>query len=93
MHITELTLKNFRCFSDRTFNFDSPLVIIKGSNGSGKTTLLEALYYACFLRTFKTNRSAELININQDYFFIGVDFIAENNGGAQRIQAGFQRRQ
>lgn len=42
MHLTELTLNNFRKFKDVRFEFNPNLTVISGNNGSGKTTLLDA---------------------------------------------------
>jgi AAA ATPase domain len=40
--ITEIMLKNFKCFSDHTVPF-RPNTIIVGENNAGKSTLIEAL--------------------------------------------------
>jgi predicted ATP-binding protein involved in virulence len=46
MHIDQLQLKNFRCFTERCFEFRPGFNLIVGENGSGKTSLLEALAVA-----------------------------------------------
>ncbi len=66
MLITSLRLQNFRCFSDLKLNFDKKIVLLAGPNGTGKTSVLEALHYACYLRSFKTHITKELINLNDD---------------------------
>lgn len=68
--IQSIRLTNFRCFSSQNFVLDSPLVIIEGSNGSGKTSLLEALHYGCYLKSFRTHISRDLLAFDQDHFFI-----------------------
>lgn len=40
--LTELRLRNFRCFTDHTIPF-RPLTIIVGQNNAGKSTIVEAL--------------------------------------------------
>lgn len=62
MRITSLELKNFRCFPSLKLDFDKDIVFIFGSNGTGKTSILEALYYCCYLRSFKTYTPKELIH-------------------------------
>lgn len=47
MHLQELRLQNFRCFTDATISFDERLTVLVGKNGSGKTAILDAA--ACFL--------------------------------------------
>ena len=51
--LSELTIKNFRCFEEQHFNFKVPngsdegrgLNIFIGENGNGKTSVLEAIEY------------------------------------------------
>lgn len=42
MHLHELRLQNFRCFTDATISFDEHLTVLVGKNGSGKTAILDA---------------------------------------------------
>lgn len=84
MRISKLSLKNFRCFSNQQFTFSKPIVLIEGDNGSGKTSLLEALYYACYLRSFRTRRGNELVQFNNKHFFIQIELEDQ-----QEIQVGF----
>ncbi|KKP43083.1 MAG: recombination protein F, DNA replication and repair protein RecF [candidate division WS6 bacterium GW2011_GWC1_33_20] len=42
--IQKLILKNFRKFTDRTFEFDKNITIFYGSNAQGKSSVLEAIY-------------------------------------------------
>ena len=87
MQITRLKLKNFRCFSDVTFSFKKPIIIIEGLNGSGKTSLLEALHYLCYLRSFRTYWPKELMQFDQQNFFIKAEFVDEV--GSHELQVGF----
>jgi recombinational DNA repair ATPase RecF len=81
--ITSLKLKNFRCFCNIEFNFEKKIILIEGDNGSGKTTLLESLYYACYLKSFRTNSNGELVNFENKVFFLRVDFIKLDVEGAE----------
>ena len=91
MHIKKLRLRNFRCFTEKEFEFDENVVVIKGKNGSGKSSILEALHYCCYLRSFRTHLNRELIKIDQDYFFIELD--VENSQITSQIQVGFGNEQ
>ena len=73
-YIRSLALKNFRCFTSSTFNFDSPVVLIEGANGSGKTSLLEAIHYACYMRSFRAHSPRDLIQFGAESFFITSTF-------------------
>lgn len=73
MYIKRLTLKNFRCFTDRQFDIDGQFIFVQGKNGIGKTTLLEALHYSCYLRSFRTMQQHDLITFGERHFFIRVD--------------------
>lgn len=46
MHLHELRLQNFRCFTDTTISFDEHLTVLVGKNGSGKTAILDAVAIA-----------------------------------------------
>ena len=73
MFIKQVRVSNFRCFSDYTVQCDAPITLIQGSNGSGKTSILEALYYAAYLRSFRTPHPAEMITFDAQAFTIGID--------------------
>ncbi len=73
-YIRSLSLKNFRCFTSNKFNFDSPIVIIEGINGSGKTSLLEAIYFTCYMRSFRAHSPRDLIKFGSESFFITTVF-------------------
>src|SRR3989338_8497805 len=73
-YIQQVQIKNFRCFESSVFDFASSVVIIEGHNGSGKTSLLEALHYGCYLRSFRTHISRDLVAFGQDTFFLGITY-------------------
>lgn len=90
MQITELELHNFRCFEARSFFFTSPIILFEGDNGTGKTSLLEALYYLCYLRSFRTRITKELIQgpFQTPSFFVKIR-LQDDAGIEQEIQVGF----
>jgi DNA repair exonuclease SbcCD ATPase subunit len=44
----KLTLKNFRCYTDRVFEFDEGLFLIEGRSGVGKSTILNAILFVLY---------------------------------------------
>lgn len=90
MLLTQIHLKNFRCFSDAVFHFNGPLILIEGLNGSGKSSLLEALHYLCYMRSFRTHSPRELLETGQDSFFLKAIFDAPaDNQISNEVQVGF----
>ena len=89
LQVTQLHLKNFRCFSGYTLDIAAPHVFIEGINGAGKTTLLEALHYACYLRSFRTHIPKELISFGKSDFFIKLSLSDQANNMDHTIQVGF----
>ena len=43
----KITLKNFRCYEDKTFDFgDNGLTLLSGGSGTGKTSLMMAIDFS-----------------------------------------------
>jgi len=70
LQLASVYLKDFRCFEHMTIDLDSPVVLICGSNGTGKTSVLEALYYGCYLRSFRTHTPRDLVALGKESFFV-----------------------
>src|ERR1051325_1308115 len=69
--LTELQLRNFRCFEVLRVELSPGFNFFLGRNGSGKTSILEA---ACVLLRLQSQRSsglAPIIQIGQGSFAIG----------------------
>lgn len=85
--ISHIHIKQFRCFKEHTITCDAPLVLIQGANGTGKTSIVEALYYACYLRSFRTNTPRELVTDNTDAFCVKV--MVRTSDQTDEISIGF----
>lgn len=46
MKLTDLRVRNFRCFEDLLLRFDDHLTVLVANNGNGKTTILDAIAIA-----------------------------------------------
>lgn len=64
MYLEDLSLKDFRNFSELKVDFDPNVNIFVGSNAQGKTNLLEAIYFLALTRSHRTSSDRELINFN-----------------------------
>lgn len=60
----DITLRNFRSYTEASFEFEDGVNIIIGPNASGKTNLLEAIHCICFGKGFKSSDSG-LIKHNE----------------------------
>lgn len=87
MHLKKIHLQNLRCFENQEIEFDQHINLIEGKNGSGKTTVVEALYYLCYLRSFRTNITRDLIRFDTESFFVRADL--EVDESAEQLQVGF----
>jgi DNA replication and repair protein RecF len=67
MRISNLTVQNFRNYSDLNLSPDEHLNIFLGRNAQGKTSLLEAVYILATARSWKASKDAELIRWGSDY--------------------------
>lgn len=70
LQLASIYLKDFRCFEQTTIDLDSSIVLICGANGTGKTSLLEALHYGCYLRSFRTSTTRDLVALGKEAFFV-----------------------
>jgi len=91
VRITHLTLRNFRCFESLELAIDKPLLVIEGANGSGKSSVAEALYYGCYLKSFRTHRAGDVVRHGDDTaFFLKIHGVLAD-GDTYTIQVGFEQ--
>ena len=83
MHLTTLTVRDFRNLVSLDVELPAPGVVVLGENGHGKTNLLEAMYYLVLFRSVRGAKDRELVRFAQDGFFVA--------GTADRhVTAGYQ---
>ncbi len=87
MYLVKLQLQDLRCFKHLTINFSHQITLIEGRNGSGKTTIVEGLYYLCYLRSFRTHTTRDLIRFDSNNFFIQADL--QDGAVCEKLQVGF----
>lgn len=62
MHLTHLSLTNFRNFARLDIEVPRGSALIVGANGQGKTSLLEAIYFLATFTSFHASTDRELVN-------------------------------
>jgi len=80
MHLTHLSLTNFRAFSRLDIDLPGRILLLVGNNAQGKTSLLEAVFYLATFNSFHAQNDRQLIN-----FIAGQDTQA-----VSRLVADFQ---
>jgi DNA replication and repair protein RecF len=87
MHITHLSLTDFRNFSRLDVDVPDGATLLLGDNAQGKTSLLEAIYYLAAFTSFHANSDRELIN-----FIAGKSHLAVGRIVADYLRGGKSHR-
>ena len=61
MVLTILTLRQFRNYEKKTFEFSPDVTLIFGANTAGKTNILEAIYALATGKSFRADKDMEMI--------------------------------
>ena len=67
MTLNEIILQDFRNYRSLALEFDPGVNLIVGDNAQGKTNLLEAVSYLGSGKSFRTQKSAELVRLGADF--------------------------
>ncbi len=62
MHISHLSLTNFRNYSNLDLVLPPHITVLQGDNAQGKSNLLEAIYLLATSRSYRVTNERELIN-------------------------------
>ncbi len=81
MHLTQLSLTNFRLFSRLDMDIPRRILLLMGANAQGKTSLLEAIYYLATFTSFHAQSDKQLLN------FLAM----KENPAVARLVAHYQR--
>ena len=92
MHLTSLTLTNFRKFSNLTLDFpeDRKLICFVGPNTVGKTNILEAIYFLGLLRSFRAGEALEMLKWESESLEVKGAFTREEEEIRLQINMIFQ---
>ena len=67
MQLNELNLRSFRNYGEASLAFDPGVNLIVGQNAQGKTNLLEAIGYLGSGRSFRAQKTAEMVRFGDDF--------------------------
>jgi DNA replication and repair protein RecF len=62
LRIKDISLVQFKNYSQAGFSFDERIVGICGNNGVGKTNLMDALYYLCFTKSYFSRSDQQAVH-------------------------------
>ena len=83
MILKSIELCNFRNYKLLKLDLDEKTNILYGNNAQGKTNILESIYVCSTTKSHRTNRDAELINLDSGEAHIKL--YLEKNNREQRI--------
>ena len=67
MQLNKLSVRNFRNYEQASLTFDPGVNLIVGNNAQGKTNLLEAISYLGSGKSFRAQKSTEMVRFGQDF--------------------------
>jgi DNA replication and repair protein RecF len=84
MHLTHLSLTQFRNFARLDFDVPGGTLLVVGGNAQGKTSILEAIYYLATLTSFHAESDRQLINLLEGRKKLAVARIVAEYGKGNR---------
>ncbi|QIE58187.1 DNA replication/repair protein RecF [Rasiella rasia] len=70
MHLTSVSLINYKNFEAESFQFDPKINCFVGKNGVGKTNVLDAIYHLSFGKSYFNPITGQNIKHGEDFFVI-----------------------
>lgn len=67
MNLKQIELRDFRNYRELFLDFDPGVNLIVGDNAQGKTNLLDAIIYLGSGKSFRTQKSAELVRLGAEF--------------------------
>ncbi|RDC57372.1 DNA replication/repair protein RecF [Pedobacter chinensis] len=91
MWLKNITLLNFKNYTDADLQFSDTVNVFTGNNGSGKTNMLDAIHYLCLCKSYFNPIDGQQIKTGQEIFMIQGDF--DRNHKNEKISCGVKRNQ
>ncbi|SES22661.1 DNA replication/repair protein RecF [Pedobacter rhizosphaerae] len=91
MWLKNITLLNFKNYTDAGIQFSETVNVFTGNNGSGKTNMLDAIHYLCLCKSYFNPIDGQQIKNGQEFFMVQGDF--DRNDKSEKISCGVKRNQ
>ena len=91
MILKQLSLVNFKNYSDVTLHFSPKMNCLVGNNGMGKTNILDAIHYLSFCKSFFNPVDSQNIKHGEGFFVIQGTY--DRNGERSEVYCGQKRNQ
>ena len=78
MNLLDLKLRDFRNYEELELDFDPGVNLIVGKNAQGKTNLLEAIGYLGSGKSFRAQRTAEMVRFGAEFADISGNVFAQD---------------
>ncbi len=89
MYLQELSLINFKNYSQIELEFSPKINCFIGQNGVGKTNLLDAIYYLSMCKSYLNPVDSQNIQYDQDFFVIQGNYLRQEKN--EHIYCGLKR--
>lgn len=89
MYITDLTLKNFRNYTEEVFEFKNGINLLTGSNAQGKTNAGEAIFFLCTAYSPRANKDKLVIRNGEET--AEISGTAKSSYGDISVRIGFNK--
>jgi len=77
MNLNNITLRDFRNYSQLSLELDPGVNLLVGGNAQGKTNLLEAIAYLGSGKAFRTQKTGELVRLGTEFAELGCELFSQ----------------
>lgn len=91
MWLKNLTLLNFKNYTNAELKFVPAVNAFVGNNGAGKTNLLDAIHYLCLCKSYFNPVDRQQIKNGLEFFMVQGDF--DKDDRTEKISCGLKRNQ
>lgn len=91
MYLKNITLLNFKNYTDISVDLSPHINCFLGNNGEGKTNLLDAIFYLAFCKSFFNPVDSQLIKDNENFMVVQGEFMKSDK--SEKIHCGIKKGQ